>query len=251
MLFNKPYATTSTDERLLYFGCKQAHGAKTQQEVIDGIWRKFVIDNENPTGNLRMNDFNPNGTDNSLLKYYKPEPSPSQTYSDLIEGGNGDCEAFAKLFENLLLFQGIQAKWQVYTSSGRFESILVQQWDFIGDGTRGSETYPYVNLISTNLSKSEPDFNCETGEYSWVATPDVHRVVNGINNASSQGNMNPRAHFGSHWLVEVGDSIYDPSYGCNYNSIDEFVESSVAGYYIGGGGTVDEVNHSVWYIRQP
>jgi hypothetical protein len=46
------------------------------------------------------------------------------------------------------------------------------------------------------------------------------------------GNNNPSADFNRHFIVKIENVYYDPSYGKKYNSVKEWEESSIDGFFI-------------------
>ncbi|MFW6020200.1 MAG: hypothetical protein ACOCPM_06425, partial [Bacteroidales bacterium] len=247
MTLNKPSDYAYFDEQLLYFGCKQTNGLKNDQEVIDNIWSKFKIDyNQKPYGNLYQKDFNPNRGD-VRIGYYTPGVIHGN-WSEAINSASGTCVAFADLFAYTLKLQGISAERSYYECTGEDKGFLIKQWNYLEQGTSGDKDYPYQNAFE------EEPFNPSNGKYHWVGAPDVDRITGGERNAAGQNNQNPLANFSSHSMVQVGGEngkIYDPSYGVVYDSINDFVDKAIDGYFKESITTINEQQYNTWLIRKP
>jgi hypothetical protein len=63
------------------------------------------------------------------------------------------------------------------------------------------------------------------------------------------GNPNPRADFPQHVVVKINGVFYDPSYGKTYNSILQWQDASVWGYYIESDPVPAQLLPGQWKIR--
>jgi len=71
------------------------------------------------------------------------------------------------------------------------------------------------------------------GQYNFL-----FQSVNEVSGVQGQGTENPFSDFDSHTFIELlnpkfnNPPFYDPSYGLTYNSIEDFENSAVEGFYI-------------------
>ncbi len=246
------------DERLLYFTCNQAAGETNEENVINNIWNKFEIkddDLEYPTGNLLLSDFNPNNSSTDQFGYYLTHKAPTyESYYGALESGSGTCNAFAGLFRFSLAIQGIESTPKSYPPLDVSDRLMIKQWDFVDDGNSSNPDYPYINIFEDGWQDEQgravPQFTPSTGEYHWATTPDAQRIINGEKNLAGHGNPNPPADFGLHTMIKLNGSIYDPSYGKVFNDIDYWVENAVDGYYYERKYRAEnEKEYNAWFIR--
>lgn len=60
-----------------------------------------------------------------------------------------------------------------------------------------------------------------------------------------KGNDNPASRFENHQLVLIGNQWYDPSYGRNFDSLDDWENQSVEAYYKEAFRFLNEVAYNV------
>jgi hypothetical protein len=78
----------------------------------------------------------------------------------------------------------------------------------------GPNVADYVQLVGT------------TWQYSWVTANVTYGTpLRGQNQANTPGL------FVNHFIVQIGSTLYDPSYGTTYSSLDDFVNRVVTGYW--------------------
>jgi hypothetical protein len=192
-----------------------------EEKVTSGIWAGFTKNTkeagcltlECPTTRIRT--YNPiNGEitrSGNVLWYYEQIPTGltltkyikmnlpacrgrSTTYQ-LLATLSGECGAWARAFKNSLATEGIastQLRIFVKYPVNKEElcevaeacAFLVKQWEFIGKGSSGEAGFPYTE------SEMEDQ-----------------------NGTAGQGVENPRSAFRNHQIIEVGNKLYDPSYG--------------------------------------
>lgn len=232
------------DERLYYYSCTQAGtlGMVSQDAVIGAIWKKFRIDEEQPTGNLRMKDFDSKENDTQLVYYNTPYVG--NKLEDLFRNKTAECVAFELLFRESLFVQGILAELVTpyidYDDNGNKvdkKRMMIQNWTFRGKGTNRSEkhrdTYPYRNKYKSNGNNGiyENYRDPKTGKYLFEGKPEELDVVK-EDGLAGQGNRNPIADFRSHYITKVEKRHFDPSYGRVFDSLEEWCEKSIAGIFM-------------------
>lgn len=133
--------------------------------------------------------------------------------------GVGTCRAWANLFRQTLLVQGITGAQVVqvlpiYSSSTALATnqkdgvMLVKNWDFIDPGTASAA----CNIFKYVRSKGE--FVDKSG-------------------AAGQGVENPPGGFYNHYIVRYDSKYYDPSYGTGpFPNKSEWENASLAGYEV-------------------
>ncbi len=219
-----------------------------EAKVILGVWGGFsnkqkeaaCLTLECPT--LRIRTYNPaNGAisqTGNVLWYYEaiPVSLTLQRYRQqpgAICGGrsttilllatlSGECGAWARMFKNALGTEGLAStRLAIYAKFPNGDLVceaaeecfmLVKTWTFAGGaGTSGEPTFPYT----------------------WAEVTDENGVA-------GQGIENPRSFFKNHQIVEVGNKLYDPSYGTEpvgngspgerTNNLASFQEQNLTGF---------------------
>ena len=196
----------------------------TESKLISGVWAGFsnkqkeagCLTLECPI--LRIRTYNPaNGEikkDGNPLLYYEPvktgltltqyetagarstHPQGKYLVHQLLEALTGECGSWARAFRISLAIEGVKSL--QLRINPKFPStpanlpcqthgqciFLVKTWSFSGSGTSTLFLFPFTE-----------------GE------------VTDQNGATGQGVENPDSAFQNHQLVEVGNKLYDPSYG--------------------------------------
>lgn len=85
----------------------------------------------------------------------------------------------------------------------------------------------WVNL---NEGQLPLEASKQQNAFQWQGQPRVQDQAG----VSGQNADNPVSIFGDHVLVTIGGgtTLYDPSYGKKYNSLDEFETAAIAGYLL-------------------
>lgn len=223
---------TEQDERIYYYSCTQAMGLGETDEnaIIGAIWKKFQITpkgGSQPTGNLRMKDFDPREDDTQLV-YYRT-PVVENGIVALFKNQTADCGTFVQVFKDVLFVQGILSKSYYISTKGVQVKMLIKNWTFIGEGTSRDKDYPYRNFYKSkeNNQGKEKYRDLETGKYLFIGNQDVVKEEG----LAGQGNPNPIADFESHQIARVDSKYYDPSYGVAFNSFEMWVENAIAGFF--------------------
>jgi len=206
------------DEHLLYFTCSLLPDF-SEQAVFNAIWAKIK------GLKLNTNDF---GLNTGIPIGYYFFGNAAKNLEDLLVHNNGICNAFQDLMIKSLQTQGVSSIEKDITFSNE-EEFLVKSWTYSDNGTSGNTNYPHINTYE--LSKYEPVF-LSSGKYRWVGNPEVDRIPDSPHNLGGQNNNYPIANFYIHQIVEYNGRIYDPSYGKDFDDIDQWKDNSVDGVFI-------------------
>jgi hypothetical protein len=118
-----------------------------------------------------------------------------QTTAALLESLSGECSSWQDAFKNTLAIEGLSSTaLEIVVKFPKGEGkpcevaavcyFLVKNWEFIGKGSSGDPLFPYT----------------------WAEVEDE-------NGLAGQGIENPQSYFLNHQIIEVGNNLYDPSYG--------------------------------------
>ena len=195
----------------------------TESKLVSGVWTSFSNKQKEAScltlecGIFRIRIYNPatgeiNKSGNPLL-YYEPvktglnltqykTPGSRSTFPrlkfrarQLLEALTGECGAWARAFRNSLAIEGIKTlQLRIYPKFPPPSSLpcqaegacafLVKTWSFTGTGDSPLSLFRFLMSQVTDE-----------------------------NGATGQGVENPDSAFNNHQLVEVGNRLYDPSYG--------------------------------------
>jgi hypothetical protein len=257
-----------------------ADGARTWQDVVDEDWMAYDV-SRNDGGLTWMQPKTPDGTiagQNQKLFYYGYWGTTVNNIGGLLENGDGQCSAWAKLWQDEIKIQGVEADAH---NSAKVDIIvpkkvrnatlgvdvpqgfLVNNW-FIPEtpGGPADSSFPTYGFRA-NFAARGPGDNDGTAPPRHVSTTvqsdnyyvfaggtDIHYLgghaqgqhvaiePSGIEN----GNLNPVANFMNHVIVSFNGKIYDPSYGTVFSSLKDWEAGSVAGLYVDRTGS--------WAIRR-
>jgi hypothetical protein len=135
-----------------------------------------------------------------------PGYTKNTTVHQLLTDGDGQCAAWAELFLDMLLVNGISEPNDYVTFVPKLSSgFLVSNWSFIGAGTSGNPSYPYVDA------------------------PGPHYEVVKDRGVEGQNSLDPKSVFENHVVAKIDGKYYDPSYGTSYASSAAI---SIAGFYL-------------------
>jgi len=166
--------------------------------------------------------------DGRKLFYYKPgqnfEACATSSFQLLtFATGSGQCGSFALLLMDAFGANGIQSEFVVVRAKDFLSgtSFLVNDWGF------GAESFPENAEYKWKLILSEGG-----GGMVPPLPADVYGDMLSLPGIPGQNTVTPSEKaFGSHFIVKVLGSYYDPSYGVTYVDADDFEEKSVAGYF--------------------
>ena len=199
-------------QTLFYLSCKNADGATTEEQIIEGIWNDFT-------------DHSVQRHDGKLLTYYRDIFSMNSTLGALIKNTDGVCYTWAMLFLALLKMHGITESHNYINISSDYTQnscdyitkFLVKDWTF---GTPGNycADMPYINVYDEDYFESDSGY--------WFLYEEIYDQM-GIMGQTAQ---NPASMFGNHQIALVKGKYYDPSYGITYNSIADIRYTSISGW---------------------
>ena len=181
---------------------------------MDAIWGEFT-------------DRDVRRVDGVQLTYYASYTCGNITTADLLKYGDGQCGAWAKFFIDMLKVQGIGItnEYVIFMPNPPsgipqdYVGFVVKNWTFVGAGTSGHSTHPYLN-IPDSLLVGATSYNWKFAEVTDAA---------GI---PGQGNANPASLFNNHQVMINGE-YYDPSYGLKHASLQAIDDDAIDGFYIG------------------
>lgn len=217
--------STYLKEEYLFYGCTQAKDVNNPIDFIDKAWSPFA----GRTLNRKL--FYPTKQAIPLTYYRVSEPGCTGTIleSDSIVAADkklyldGECGAFSDLWERILRHQGIVFK-RVEVSAKNDAGFLVKHWQFIKE-TKPGDTYPYQNAFLP-LQGSPRSL---AGKYErWDMSKPLS--LNDKKGIPGQNVENPYSDFIAHFIVKVGEEIFDPSYGVRCKSTREWAEQSIDGF---------------------
>jgi hypothetical protein len=220
-------------------------------------------DPTDPTGNPRYTNF--------PLKYYGNWAIKSATTAALLQYHDGMCGAWARFFVDILAAQGAIGKDDLPIAS--FQSIrgqtqegfLIKGWTFPANPTENHTvpaaavryqtvrpgenneanaipttfTYQYTNALNPGDRLPDMPQSSVNNQYAWQRADVTYTQP-----TAAQNNANPQAIFDNHSVIKwTNGKYYDPSYGKTYDSLADFENQSIAGFYavppnVGIGSTV-------------
>ena len=212
----------------LWLFCSGAAGSDTEVNAIAGAWGKFT-----GTKVKTHESLDPNRPDPSVnMNYYKNWLVDNETAYQLLaskdNAGEKDakCQSWVDLFRHVLLDGGVaQSKFSrvgIQTQFAGLGIMLINDWTFAQQGTSNVAGFPYLNKLTqaSELSTLGPSNFIRTNpangrwEFFWGPNPDATDA----DGAKGQNVSNPRSFFSSHFIMRIGDTLYDPSYGRQFSA---------------------------------
>jgi hypothetical protein len=249
LLYAKPLAGTTLYFTLLDLDTIEISKQEeplNSEKVIKGVWEGFK--NKTKEGGcttlecstVHIRTYNTSTgevlrAETSVLWYYEPitpglRLNEYRALGAAVCGGRfrvrqllatlaGECGAWARAFKNALATEGIEStQLRIYVKYGEgvclalYECrMLVKLWHFVEKGSSGEASFPW--------KESE---------------------VEDENGLTGQGVENPRSFFINHQIIEVGNDLYDPSYGSEpvgdgkegetAANLEKYQEQSITGF---------------------
>jgi hypothetical protein len=199
----------------------QGLDSSQQAELVQKTW-----DNpEHPSQSFAARKFT--NAAGQPLYYYRAWGTTSSTVQTLLWLKDGQCGAWAGLFLDMLLVNGINypGDWEVIQPAAKAEHLLVRNWKF-GNGTSGDPRYPYVDYSVAGLGAEDP-MEDVSNQYQWT-----HADATDEPGLPGQNNPNPDSNFLLHVVVNIEGKIYDPSYGTTYSSLADMDAKAIAGFWV-------------------
>jgi hypothetical protein len=216
----------------IHYGCKLADGldGSDQGAVADRVWAGFA-----EWSVVRAQDLLEGALSPPTLKYYADWMTENVWAGDLLEEGDGQCNAWVHFFISCLHAVGVNPDDERVrlvngqdnphpTHNDAKAVFLVKSWN------PGSQTNPlgFLNLttegdyVYLNIWDN-PELN--NNQYQWL-----YADVTDSSGVSGQGTSNPLSYFNQHFIVRVDGQFYDPSYGGSVHaSIDAWEAASIWG----------------------
>jgi hypothetical protein len=236
-----PVGNFSFFHSLIYYGCKNAKGLTSPNDIVDNMYIQTFSSLVLPR---RDNPTKP------AMSYWAWPETPGQpqpvvecfSAQNLLKWENGRCSAWSEFFRLMIELQGIngavsaEVKYSLNQAIVNKFSIDVQ--DFF--------EFEAINVIPELVGQIlVNDWNIVstyfyTHDYEWtpIGTPSPVTIANGniLNNAAltgvpAQGNENPESTFNNHDIIKYNGKYYDPSYGTSIkNSKDEWENGALSGF---------------------
>ncbi|RKZ76438.1 MAG: hypothetical protein DRR16_30425 [Candidatus Parabeggiatoa sp. nov. 3] len=232
---------------LLHLATSNA-GASDEVEALKNTWEMFE------TKSITNWDSKP-------LYYYKRgvlgslycglKENQIEFLGRFLASGEGQCNAFERLFRAILGTNGIESK-TVEAYTGNEDYILVKNWQFSGKGSlTGTGDYKWRLILNyEGIVKNDSGNKDIFGTYPLKDNHAYGKLIS-LEGIAGQNSLPPlfapaEKVCGVHYLVKVTDKkalnkglktfYYDPSYGVAYEGEKEeaernFEKDAVAGYY--------------------
>ena len=181
--------------------------------------------------------------DGTGMTYYGNWNTQNYTTEALIQNHDGQCNAWARFFIDVLRAEGGDFSYSGAQSNliGIFrvnplptDFFLVKNWSF------GAANIPApLQLLSgyTNSNQyGNQAFQQVNGVWQYTWTLGANANVQDQQGLPGQNNPNPKSTFANHEVVLIGNTLFDPSYGvtCTLgpanNPLANFEADAIAGY---------------------
>jgi hypothetical protein len=232
-LSKNTYVSAASYVGALNYTCKFAKGATNEAELIDLTWKNFS------TRSLRTSMFfkpEDNVEDVPLTYYASPGSAVAHGCGiafNVEYNRDGECGAFSDLFITLIETHGVEASKTVIAPTTYGEFFLVKKWSFNSQPFYPDIPYPYVNYVGLEVIEDSFDLQRkirgDNNQYTFYEE-DYPIDVRDVDGLPGQNVSNPYSDFFGHYNVQVGDLIYDPSYGTKHSSFENFEDSAIEAF---------------------
>jgi hypothetical protein len=158
--------------------------------------------------------------DGTLLTYYSDYNVQHDTTAALLANGDGQCDAWCKLFLDVLRIQGKETGSLLWLAPKNSMKLIVKEWSIpTKGGLSGNNDYCYLNVYGLpTVVGAKYNF--------WFEQAHDRRGIPG------QGMSNPASLFEGHYVVQLkhNGKYYDPSYGNTYTNNADFLSQSISGF---------------------
>jgi hypothetical protein len=210
-------------------GAGGGNGSTDETTLLASVWSAF-------TG------LNVTSAEGTPLGYYSPWDTNQTSAAGLIVTGDGVCDAWASLFVSVLNAWGYSDICSgdiktITSTNGTSEAMLINNWEFLRVlnvpqtpefAQLRAEGFDWYNVPDQAENESTFPVAKEAGHYVWIEPT----VVNDQDGVPGQNSPDPMSIFGNHKVVQIGDTLYDPSYGTIYSSLQDFENKAIAGYMV-------------------
>jgi hypothetical protein len=183
--------TKDRPETLFWLGCKLAHGENDEEGAVKKIYEEFK------EKKITRKDGEP-------LFYRKRDMEMGHTTAYLLRNKNGTCQAWAGLFRDTLLLQGIKAD-RMVVKPKKPELGLISIADFFAAFFYGGSWEMVFFVKEWEYPQSLDKKNGFTVLDKSIMKPGIGKP--------GQNNDNPKSIFTKHFITECRGIYYDPSYG--------------------------------------
>ena len=206
--------TTNLFHTVVHLACSHG-GATDTNTAFANTWSFF------PSRNVTTWDGRP-------LYYYRsglPFSNTCTTTPFLLKqaNANGQCGAFRALLGDALSANGVP--WAAVTiTHAQTNLFLVKDWTFgapsFSNAIPSSAPYIWKLQFPTNLADMVP-----------LPSGSVFGDITSLSTLGGQNTVPPAEKaFGSHYIIRIGSTYYDPSYGVTYTGELDFENIAVDGY---------------------
>ena len=264
-LLDDPDGLPKLFHTLAHVSSKAAAGEGTETGLVTKVWGVF----EGAQGVKRM--------DGTTMRYYaswraihtttagilssttgEVEVAPGNT--EMVLAGDGTCEAWVALFLDMLGAHGKRDQgnhltlepWGHNHENPHYPfrddgGFIIKNWTFVPEEQATGETwYEYKNLFlkTGTIWKNDLILKENPTDYNWS-----HQEVSDDGGEGGQGTGDPASLFAFHVLAKVGDHYYDVAMGKDYESVAEWRDDAIAGYWKEMSGTSTELVNGVTHWK--
>ncbi|MCC6909226.1 MAG: hypothetical protein IT430_14890 [Phycisphaerales bacterium] len=222
ILMNEPEPSAVLVDTLVDLTCRAGTNAVDRRGLLMGLWPRFA--------SLQVSRL-----DGRKLCYYGNWSTEAVSTADLLAAGDGQCDAWVNLLRDMLAIHGVAGGVEPVrilppsTSDCRTNRLLLGAWQRDADGPGRASPLPFLNIARNPIG--------DHGQYHWAYTE-----LKPTGNLPGQGGTTPPREFHYHMLLNIDGTLYDPSYGRTYNSLEQFENQMVFGYAMWMPGKFDEAN---------
>ena len=205
----------------LWLFCSAAKGSATVADAISKAWTPFAGKNVKTHASL-----DPMRVDPSVpLHYYKEWDVENETVQLLLATKDGKCQSWVDLLRFTLVEGGVpQASLSKQIIATQVNPLVgelfIKNWSFATPGTPTNPGYSHINTFQvppvTNSNYKLDAYAGKDAAGVWKFKWGVNSEVTDAAGLAGQNTSNPLSLFRSHFIVRVGDTIYDPSYGVSF-----------------------------------
>ncbi|MFO7957123.1 MAG: hypothetical protein R6X33_08465 [Candidatus Brocadiia bacterium] len=187
-------------------------GAQEEGEALTNTWSAFAP----VSGQDDVCAWNEETDDYDRPLYYWQDQNPVSTVSGLLQGANGNCDAWTRLFRESLRVNGADV-----------ERIVVRPPAFQG----GPSDPRLYRLVIKNVDFKDPSYPGTEWPYLYEDIDQSPQGIAGQNMETPAQKAFPW-HFIGRYLVEdpLTTTYYDPSYGRTYDAEDHFTSEAIAAW---------------------
>jgi hypothetical protein len=202
--------------------------------------------------------------DGTPMTYYGQWTTSAATATALIQTADGRCTAWARFFIDVLRAQGGDFSYAVNAKGievrpaarTRVWGFLVKNWNFQNAGLiPAGEAWDVPRRLGYTHANEVTGLNpaqlINQNQYNWVGG-NANAGFTDQPGIPGQNTTNPQSLFQNHFVVKIGDKLYDPSYGVTYdwaanNQLGDFQTKAIAGIV---GGFRNRVTQRLYFVAR-